>query len=148
MRNINSITPERNFSEFLDENSEIASHAHERKNAMQVGDYRELPMGFFKRWIETPVSKGNKIKGDIDAVLNQEKESSVENSDIVQVCIVDIEEGGEYIVVEAGGIQKKVHSSLFYEQAPPKLGSFGEEAGSGTGVGAGWDDGEPGRMGI
>jgi len=83
----------RNFLEVR----EGAAYGPDRAKRMQVGDYIEMPAERFSNWA------GKVLEGDTKSL----------NEGQAKVVLLEIKPE-EQIVVEANGVKKEVHASLFY----------------------------------
>ena len=91
--------------ENLDDNS-----PQELKKTIEKGDYINMPGIVFKKWISNiPVKNKEALEAlsEMDEIKVEVKEVVIKKAD--EFCDENIE-----LVVEGGGIQKKVLSSLFY----------------------------------
>ncbi|NIA01836.1 MAG: hypothetical protein GWP15_00460 [Nitrospirae bacterium] len=119
-KNLEATPPaERDFRVFLAENADSMKSDPERKQAMRVGDYIEMPKAHFDTWSEVLGDQSTRAetRERVEETLDQPK-STEDDSRIVRVRIVKIHEGGEYprlrMLVEVDGVQKEIFSSLFY----------------------------------
>ncbi len=111
----------RDFRKFLAENSNKIQFSSDKENALQVGDYLEIPFFRYMRWMNLNKDLEEKYKTQ---VVTETRKSQifttiegVDYDEISQVYITEIiKKNGKFdsIKVKCNGIEKIVHPSLFY----------------------------------
>jgi len=97
--------PKRNFLEVLNSLGENRDFL-ERKKAMQIGDYIDMPYQEFLLWTK-PKEKVSLFK-DTKKVIKCKLGT-------VRISIIEIKKGGEKILVQSGNVKKEIDSSLFFD---------------------------------
>ena len=88
----------RNYLQILSSLGKNISSA-ERKEAMKVGDYIDIPYETFSSWMELPPINTNN--------------NSKSNPGIVRVSIAKIY--GDKILIQTGNQQKEINANLFFD---------------------------------